>query len=633
MLRLYQIGFCNELMAERPGPPARSSEGPSSADGLTAEEVELSAKAAKNVVMWRRNLMLMAFFFSVGESCVSTPLGYATALLGPALGAICGGLGMLWVVVSCLLVGPFAVKGLGAKWTMLIGMALNSVFAVAFAFATTCPQGSLEQWAIMLVSPLCSGLGVGLIWTAQGTFFTSTVALVVTWSRKPKPMRRNSVTRRSTLTESGEGVIDEVAPVPRRISLPTPAEDETDAIDAGRPIVRVRSFSEPVEELAPVVRVRSRRRSMTEGDALALENIQKREWWLQRTQAMSSAGWAGSRMVFVDPADLEPFPEHEVEEHDEDASALLDKATATAMLGSTFAAIFLATDVLMKISVSLLQGSFIVDFHEPFVDVSPMFIGEAVISVLMIFGIAILKNPEQGEYPPSRPRLDSEITRSGFCARISGAVRLWRLPELWLFGLTAFTFGLAAGYLNAYVNGTLTASNSALGAESIGALMAISSVVAASLSLLFGPLAARVGKGPIVAFGAIAFAAVPSAVFAGQPCAENDYWGTGLILLYVLQGIGRAVYESTNKAVFADNFSASQSAGVFANVMMMNGISFFIASVLQSVLDSIEVLESVIVVSAALTPVGYLLATWLRARRAARGPLMGASLQPLQKGS
>jgi len=42
------------------------------------------------------------------------------------------------------------------------------------------------------------------------------------------------------------------------------------------------------------------------------------------------------------------------------------------------------------------------------------------------------------------------------------------------------------------------------------------------------------------------------------------------MVFYILQGMGRGVYESTNKGIFADFFPGEKSVGAFANCMMQN---------------------------------------------------------------
>merc|ERR1712039_1140125 len=50
-------------------------------------------------------------------------------------------------------------------------------------------------------------------------------------------------------------------------------------------------------------------------------------------------------------------------------------------------------------------------------------------------------------------------------------------------------------------------------------------------------------------------------------------WGWGIMVFYLLQGLGRGVYESTNKGVFGDTFPGSQGVGAFANCMVQNTFS------------------------------------------------------------
>merc|ERR1712050_283782 len=50
-------------------------------------------------------------------------------------------------------------------------------------------------------------------------------------------------------------------------------------------------------------------------------------------------------------------------------------------------------------------------------------------------------------------------------------------------------------------------------------------------------------------------------------------WSWGILIFYVLQGLGRGVYESTNKGVFGDTFPGAQGMGAFSNCMVQNTFS------------------------------------------------------------
>jgi hypothetical protein len=71
-------------------------------------------------------------------------------------------------------------------------------------------------------------------------------------------------------------------------------------------------------------------------------------------------------------------------------------------------------------------------------------------------------------------------------------------------------------------------------------------------------------------FGALCYTSVSLSVlfFSNQ---ELEAMGWGLAYLYVLQGIGRLVFESTNKAVFADFFPKDE-VSAFANLTAWSGL-------------------------------------------------------------
>lgn len=66
--------------------------------------------------------------------------------------------------------------------------------------------------------------------------------------------------------------------------------------------------------------------------------------------------------------------------------------------------------------------------------------------------------------------------------------------------------------------------------------------------------------------------------------------GLGHPHLYILHGLGRGVYESTNKGVFADTFPGERGMAAFANAMMQNTFSSTVGFVLGVVkFEEIEV--------------------------------------------
>lgn len=100
-------------------------------------------------------------------------------------------------------------------------------------------------------------------------------------------------------------------------------------------------------------------------------------------------------------------------------------------------------------------------------------------------------------------------------------------------------------------------------------------------------------------------------------------WGVGIVIFYLLQGLGRGVYESTNKGIFLDFFPGDKSPGAFANCMMQSTMASTIGFLLQAVASSsgdanriIGPLVWVLIICAASCCPGFLLAKGMQKRQA-----------------
>jgi MFS family permease len=174
---------------------------------------------------------------------------------------------------------------------------------------------------------------------------------------------------------------------------------------------------------------------------------------------------------------------------------------------------------------------------------------------------------------------DNESGVSAFY-KVTAAAQLLRLDSKmkYMIGLNA-AFGLAGAFLNSYVNGEVVrvALNDP-DSRYVGGLSALVAVVAAIASLGLSRVALRFGTGIVLVGGAMCFIGV-AFPFIVQPNAASWGWG-GLIVVYSLQGLGRATFESTLKATFADYFSYEKE-GAFANIILQNGLSSAIGYILS----------------------------------------------------
>jgi hypothetical protein len=251
----------------------------------------------------------------------------------------------------------------------------------------------------------------------------------------------------------------------------------------------------------------------------------------------------------------------------------------TAELAAQFAFYYLLFEEITKILFSFLLST-------------PLLAsGAAFFYAVIAFGCAIAMSTLKDILP-------EEQEKASFLSTSTAAIRLWSDPRIWLLAPTNITFGMSAAFMNGFFNAHCTAAT--LGQPAIGLLTALTVLVSMSLSQCYRDLGQWYGKGLPLALGALSFGLI-ALLLIFQNCRSWNVW---IVLFYALQGSGRAVYESTNKAVFSDTFKGAQTEGAFANCVLQMALSsavyFFLSTSLKE-----HTLEMVILVAAMLTPVCY----------------------------
>jgi len=529
--------------------------------GVAAAEDAASARS----IYWWRNFMLMSLLFALCDGIASFAIGLASSTLDPLVGRVGTGLLFLAMVVSALTAGPAAVKVLGSKSGLVLGLSLQAAFAVLFALAAQQVPGTAPQWCSYLLGGVISGSGSGIAWTAQGTFFAQSVKLVATGQRQE-----------ATLHESIQ------VTTASRPSASTDPEVFCRAVSAEASFHRSQS---PPLTLMPPQRFP---RAVTIGTSWTVGD---------RSRSRSLPLVTLRQNIFTSHVSAESEPDVEEE----------DSSETTAALAGRFAAVLLIVDVLVKVISGLLQGSFL-QWHflaSPMSRVTVLY-ALALISVASATLSATLVEPKR-EVPQSLLHRTSVTPCQALCA----AVALWPSRKIWLLSFTNIAFGLSAGYMNGVVNTDLAAASPSFGEASIGTLMALTSLLASLLAWPLSKMSAYTGKGFVLGLGSLALAVIPLAVVLGQPDEANSFWGPWLLVLYALQGLGRSVYEGANRAIFADMFSQEESSGAFANCMMQSGLAFFTSFLLQVFLpgSACDTAVAVIVVgSSSMALPGYFVA-------------------------
>jgi len=228
----------------------------------------------------------------------------------------------------------------------------------------------------------------------------------------------------------------------------------------------------------------------------------------------------------------------------------------TSELSTTFALFYVGEECFWKIFFTGLQWAGVPDLV--------CFLLYGILAGAATLVLAVSSDARSRSAPP----------RGRLCAKAMAAVKQWSDPKIWLISGNNIVFGFSQGFINGYVNGTWLkeATNNT---EFIGLLGALVCCIAAASSKVYGFVNERMGtKMPVLLFGSSCFLAIAVLSFISAPDGRGPGgWGSGIIVFYVLQGMGRGVYESTNKGIFGDVFPGEQGVGAFANCMMQNSLS------------------------------------------------------------
>lgn len=234
------------------------------------------------------------------------------------------------------------------------------------------------------------------------------------------------------------------------------------------------------------------------------------------------------------------------------AAMAQELSVSTAYLAGVFAFTYLSFEVLLRALSSVLAS---------FVGWRAIFGVYTTIALVTTMGMTTVIN-----YPNAEDAISGSIS---VFHKVTAALQLLvKDPKMkYMIGLNT-TFGFAGAFLNAYVNGQVVAvALHDKDSHFIGIFSSWMALVAALTSLLTTKIP---HKGFLLIVGAMSFFFV-AFPFLIQP--DATMWNIqGLVSIYTLQGIGRATFESTLKATFADYFS-SDSVGAFSNIILQNGLS------------------------------------------------------------
>lgn len=213
----------------------------------------------------------------------------------------------------------------------------------------------------------------------------------------------------------------------------------------------------------------------------------------------------------------------------------------------------------------------------------------------------------------------NRLTGRSLFGRMGAAAELWfRRPVVLLLAPIQVAFGVSAALLGYQVTGIMVKQSFGDQAVVVGSLLsALVSLCAAALQPVTRALTPRVGKQPIMMTGLVAFVLLAALVLCLDDTLASPP-GLTVLPFYLLQGVGRACYEGTNKALYADVFGAADSPAAFSNMVLANGAASALAYFTFPSLGKAEMAISALACSA-LAVCSYVAADVILRAPSARG--------------
>ena len=175
------------------------------------------------------------------------------------------------------------------------------------------------------------------------------------------------------------------------------------------------------------------------------------------------------------------------------------------------------------------------------------------------------------DYPPTDSTSSTENVSIWY-----KVLAAWHLlyddPKMrYMIGVNA-AFGFSGAFVHSFVNGevvriVLHDDES----KYVGALSAWSAIVSSFMSLVFERLSRSYGNGSVQILGSMAYLCIVLP-FLLLPDLEHQWGWRLLLLVYFMYGAGRATFEGSLRAIFAD-FFAYEREGAYSNIVLQSGLT------------------------------------------------------------
>jgi len=296
------------------------------------------------------------------------------------------------------------------------------------------------------------------------------------------------------------------------------------------------------------------------------------------------------------------------------------KKKSNSLLAAIFGFTYLVCEALMKVASTYIPTKFSGGENT-------IYVVFTILSVMCALGMIFVA--DLSEIAGTTKKSDGKTSvRDMLTIKTTEAVRLlFSDPKMILLYPVQMAFGIAGSFVAYYANGVLVKNCVNDDTNYIGYFAALIAVVAGVCSPIFSIITRKFLGGKkeyVMILGIVAFLCEMSVYMAYDLQKDDLKRGEKLcdvkplLGLYVVHGIGRGVWESTNKAVILDFFPDNAMAA-FANVIVSSGlastIGFFMYEFDKDLQNHPLVVTTITVVLCAISLVTYPIAVSLNKKK------------------
>lgn len=577
-----------------------------------------------NKVDYLKNFQYFSILYSIVHASLEGVLVYSAAELGTSLGAYGGFTLFMTYTLSALFFAKLVLQYVEVKSCILLGLMALIVYVLAFFIAIVLPR---YAWMIFLTGAAIGGLGAGILWTAQGSYYSMNAqeyASVLISQQEEEEERQNATfvdqSEHIPISKKAKTKKDEVLSPRRRLSNNHPHQFlfKDQSFLSNDDFFSTSSHANQASELLTNKSQNSIVSTASKSSRHATTSLSIQQKVILRFAAIFASCYLGLETLFKLLATFVFYLQSQ-----------------GLQFTSWKSIIFCLYTILAIIALVGFQG-LVLRLHDSHASSMNGYTGLATGDYLRgggadLEGLALPSSPKprnsRHQQQKQRDRsivhrfvayfralrqrgnvtsipsttnphnLQSPLEEEGrenktflFCLHwkasednvvadnewyhhlLAVGQGLFFMPKLQLLIPYQFCFGLSAGFVDTYINGVIV--KNFIGDGYIGILTAIITLTAAAIASPCAYLCENFvqGRTIVIIIGILCFGSTASFLlfFSEKELAS---W-TVVISFYILQGLGRGIWENTNKALIAEYFSSTESKEVaFASVYFTSGIA------------------------------------------------------------